>query len=143
MSVAVAAGLKCTFANCAYNARELAHQYTDSRAKIIFTSEAGIPVVLEVFKSLGLSEKETKKRIVVMTDSLHWAGGAFDSISPAAQNYIALSDLLGRGTFVAEEKFYGELANETVYMCYSSGTTGQPKGVEVCCSPSCIGIWKY
>ena len=41
-----------------------------------------------------------------------------------------MHDLLGKGKLVQEEKFPGEQANETILLCYSSGTTGKPKGVE-------------
>lgn len=43
-----------------------------------------------------------------------------------------LSDFIGKGKLEDEEKFDGEKAHETAYLCYSSGTTGKPKGVEVC-----------
>ncbi|KAF7360140.1 4-coumarate--CoA ligase-like 7 [Mycena venus] len=38
----VAAGIRCSTANSAYNFQELAHQYTDSRAKIVITAEDGL-----------------------------------------------------------------------------------------------------
>ncbi|KAF8622704.1 hypothetical protein AX15_006795 [Amanita polypyramis BW_CC] len=41
-----------------------------------------------------------------------------------------MEDLLKLGTLTEEEKFDGRLAHETVYICYSSGTMGKPKGVE-------------
>ena len=45
-------------------------------------------------------------------------------------DFVCMSDLLGKGTS-EEEKFTGEQVNDTVILCYSSGTTGKPKGVEV------------
>ena len=128
----VAAGLKSTLANSAYNARELAFQYTDSGARLVFTSEESLPVVLEMFKSLGVNDSEAKKRIIVLTTSLHWAGSAYLPVAPIAKGFATLADFLGHGSLAHEEKFDGDLANETVYLCYSSGTTGKPKGVEVC-----------
>jgi long-subunit acyl-CoA synthetase (AMP-forming) len=128
----VAAGLRCTLANSAYNARELAFQYTDSCARLVFTSEETLPVVLEMFKSLGVNESEAKKRTIVLTTSLHWAGSAYIPAAPIAKGFATLADYLGHGALAHEEKFDGDLANETVYLCYSSGTTGKPKGVEVC-----------
>jgi acyl-coenzyme A synthetase/AMP-(fatty) acid ligase len=131
LGFAVAAGLRCTLANSAYNARELGFQYADSGAKLVFTSEEGIPVVLEMLKAAGLNESEVRKRIVVLTTSLHWAGDSYVPVVPTARGFTTLSDLLGHGALAEEEKFDGQLSNETVYLCYSSGTTGKPKGVEV------------
>jgi long-subunit acyl-CoA synthetase (AMP-forming) len=47
------------------------------------------------------------------------------------EKYTQLDSLLHSGKFDKEERFDGELSNETVYLCYSSGTTGLSKGVEV------------
>ena len=117
----VAAGLRCTLANSAYNARELAFQYTDSGARLIFTSEDGYPTVQETLKSLGLSQQEANQRVIVMSDGLEWAGGPGASIKPDLAHLIKLVDLLGLGTLKGEERFDGEQSNETVYLCYSSG----------------------
>ena len=131
LNVTAAAGVKVTLANSAYNARELGHQYKDSGARIVYTAEEGIPVVLEMFKDIGISETEVKKRVIVLTNSLHWTGRGYQRPSPSVRGFVTLGDMLGRGFLVNEEKFDGKLADETVYMCYSSGTTGKPKGVEV------------
>ncbi|KDR75730.1 hypothetical protein GALMADRAFT_248391 [Galerina marginata CBS 339.88] len=127
---AVAAGLRCTLANSAYNARELAFQYTDSKAKIIFTSEDNVATVRQTLKDLGLSKSQADKRIVVMTEGLEWAGGPSVPVKPELAGLLTSSNLLKLGALREEEKFEGDLANETVYLCYSSGTTGKPKGVE-------------
>ncbi|KAJ3574536.1 hypothetical protein NP233_g1706 [Leucocoprinus birnbaumii] len=127
---AVAAGLRCTLANSAYNARELAFQYTDSGAKLIFTSEEGLPVVRQTLQEIGLSKQEADQRIIVLPQSLKWAGGPDAPRRPDAAGLRELADLLGKGSLHAEERFDGEDTNETVYLCYSSGTTGKPKGVE-------------
>jgi len=121
-SSSVAAGLRCTLANTAYNARELAFQYTDSRAKLIFANEDGVAVVRQTLEDLGVSKAEADKRIIVMTESLQWAGGPAVPIKPELVGMLTAADLLKLGTLKHEEKFDGDLANETVYLCYSSGT---------------------
>ncbi|RDB25422.1 4-coumarate--CoA ligase-like 7 [Hypsizygus marmoreus] len=127
---AVAAGLRCTLANSAYNVKELTFQYTDSGARLVLTSEEGLPTVLEVFKQLGVSKAEAEKRIIVLGAGLQWAGGLAAPDKPETAGFLHLHDLLTLGALEQEEKFEGKDADETVYICYSSGTTGKPKGVE-------------
>ncbi|KAJ7108782.1 AMP binding protein [Mycena epipterygia] len=127
---AVAAGLRCTTANSAYTSRELAHQYTDSRAKLLITTEEGISTARAMFVELGVPKQEGDKRIIVLGRDLRWAGGPGAKRSAEAAGLLTMEDLLKGGKMNQEEKFDGALSNETVYLCYSSGTTGKPKGVE-------------
>lgn len=117
----VAAGLRCTLANTSYTSRELAFQYTDSSAKLIFTSEQGLPTVRQTFHELGFSKEEGDRRIVVLPQSLQWAGGPDAPRRSEANGLLELGDLLGKGTLQMEERFDGKDAYETVYLCYSSG----------------------
>ncbi|KAF7351417.1 4-coumarate--CoA ligase-like 7 [Mycena sanguinolenta] len=126
----IAAGLRCTLANSAYTSHELAYQYKDSRAKLVFTAEEGISTVRAMFAELGLSKAEAEKRIVVLGNDLRWAGGPAVSRSLDAAGLLPWEDLLSRGVLEKEEPFEGAAAQETAYLCYSSGTTGNPKGVE-------------
>ncbi|RDB25423.1 putative 4-coumarate--CoA ligase 1 [Hypsizygus marmoreus] len=125
---AVAAGIKCSPANTAYVSRELKHQYTDSGAIIIATSLEGLPVVQDMFRSLGIDEEEQVKRIVVIGNGLGWAGGPDSHIEQ--NRFVRMEELLSLGTLKREEPFDDLAAHETCYICYSSGTTGKPKGVE-------------
>ncbi|KAG6884239.1 hypothetical protein C0993_000184 [Termitomyces sp. T159_Od127] len=127
----VAAGLRCTLANSAYTPKELKFQYEDSGARLVFVAEDLIPVVFEMFKLLGVSEHEARKRVVVLENGLEWAGGPPASRADAAKGLKTLAGLINAGGKLDhEERFDGDQANETVYLCYSSGTTGKPKGVE-------------
>ena len=119
----VAAGIRMTLANSAYTPRELEHQWLDSGAKVVFVHPPLIPVVLEMFKNLDYDLTSAQRRIIV-------ADWPFPD--PAAKDYIRVDDLLGKGQLKQEEKFPGELSHETNILCYSSGTTGKPKGVMVC-----------
>ncbi|KAK0441851.1 AMP binding protein [Armillaria borealis] len=124
---AIAAGLRCTLANNAYTSHELAHQYADSRARRIFTTEDSLPVVRAMFEEIGVGADEADARIIVLGKSLKWAGGPD---VPRTSSLLHMEDLLGIGSLEEEEKFDGERAHETALLCYSSGTTGKPKGVE-------------
>ncbi|KAK0196820.1 AMP binding protein [Armillaria mellea] len=124
---AIAAGLRCTLANNAYTSHELAHQYTDSRARRIFTTEDSLPVVRAMFEEIGVKGDEADARIIILGKSLKWAGGPD---APRTSSLLHMEDLLGIGSLEEEENFDGERAHETALLCYSSGTTGKPKGVE-------------
>jgi 4-coumarate--CoA ligase len=118
----IAAGLKTTLANSSYTPAELGFQWEDSGAKVVFTHPALVPTVVAMFEACGVSKEEGRKRIVIM--------GVGDKAA-TAKGFIHMDDLLGKGTLGAAERFDGPLSQETVFMCYSSGTTGKPKGVEV------------
>ncbi|KAJ7665919.1 AMP binding protein [Mycena polygramma] len=126
----IAAGLRCTLANSAYTSHELAYQYKDSRAKLVLTAEEGISVVRAMFAEIGLSKADADKRIVVLGNDLRWAGGPAAKPSPEAAGLVTFENLISQGTLDKEEAFDGAAAHETMYLCYSSGTTGNPKGVE-------------
>ena len=127
---AVAAGLRITFANTAYTAGELAHQYTDSQASTIFIHPALVPVALKMLEGLGVDAEEARKRMVVMS----WGENVKHE-----PGFTQLEELLGKGRLEEEEKFSGNQVHETAYLCYSSGTTGKSKGVEV--SPGLLCSW--
>ena len=119
---AFAAGLRATLANSAYTPAELAHQYHDSSAKLVVVHPSLVKVVLDMFKLLKVSPKKAKSRIVI-------AGFAEEDKGPSG--FIQVEQLFGKGRLQRPENFDGELSNETTLLCYSSGTTGKPKGVEV------------
>lgn len=127
---ALAAGLRCTLANPTYTAHELALQYTDSDAHLIFTTDDELPTTKAMLRELGVSEEEVARRVIILGKSLRWADGPDATINSEASELPRWETLLGLGSLEREENFDGPLAQETALLCYSSGTTGKPKGVE-------------
>ncbi|KAJ3998734.1 AMP binding protein [Lentinula boryana] len=132
---AVAAGLRCTFANPASTADELAYQYKDSQAFLICTTRANLNTVQQMLtsKAVGVASKEdAERRIILLPDDFDWVLGTkkTDGEKPISK-FTRLEDLLNLGRLKQEEQFQGvDAEQETVFLCYSSGTTGKPKGVE-------------
>jgi len=75
-----------------------------------------------MLKDLGFSAYEADKRIIVMANCLAWAGGPSIPLNSKLSGLLQVSDLLKLGALKEEEKFDVDLAQETVYLCYSSGS---------------------
>ncbi|KAG1781862.1 AMP binding protein [Suillus placidus] len=127
---AVAAGFRATLANSAYTPDELKYQYIDAGAHLVFVHPSLVGTARTMLRSLGCSEQEIRSRVIVAGGQ--WITGAKDASVPddELEDLVAITQLVGRGELKEEVSFDGERSNETVYLCYSSGTTGQPKGVE-------------
>ncbi|KAL4079292.1 AMP binding protein [Scleroderma citrinum] len=125
---AVAAGFTATLANSAFTAAELQHQYLDTGAHFIFVHPALFDVVQQMLTSIGFSDSDIRATVILATSS--WLTGVPDPSIQGALGLTLLQDLLNCGELVSEVSFDGEQSNETVCLCYSSGTTGKPKGVE-------------
>lgn len=117
-----AGGLRLTLANSAYTPREVAHQWQDSGAKAAIVHPKLLPVLLDTLKLLNM--EEAKRKIII-------ADWGMEPSQPGTEDHICMSELLSKGTLSEEEKFDGEHAHETTVLCYSAGTTGNPKGVQV------------
>lgn len=126
---AAAAGFRATLANSAYTPNELKYQYLDSGAQLIFVHPSLFGVVRDMLTSIGHSESDIRATVVLATSA--WLTSVPDSdISQDFSGLTRLEELLGRGELASEVNFDGERSNETFCLCYSSGTTGKPKGVE-------------
>lgn len=122
---ALAAGFTVSLANPAYTASELHHQFHNSGAAVALVHPTLVPIALDVLTRVGYSADEARARCVV----LDYAGL---SGVPAPKGHATLDGLLTHGTLVEEARFDGRDADETAFLCYSSGTTGRAKGVMVC-----------
>ena len=138
---ASAGGIKVTPANAAFTPSELAYQFTDrcevaytsgftqlnslfSAAKLMFVHPENLGVALKMFEQLKIPQTEARRRIVI-------AGWGLIDKGPAG--FVQMDNLLGEGSIDKAERFDGPLAHEAILLCYSSGTTGKPKGVMVRC----------
>ncbi|KIK67058.1 hypothetical protein GYMLUDRAFT_37097 [Collybiopsis luxurians FD-317 M1] len=132
---AVAAGLRCTFASVSSTPNELAHQYIDSGAFLICTTRAHLKTVQKMLmtKAVGtVSKEDAERRVILLPDDFNWVPGARKTqVKEDISGLTKMEDLLRFGKLEREERFDGvDAERETVFLCYSSGTTGKPKGVE-------------
>ncbi|KAH8817886.1 AMP binding protein [Flagelloscypha sp. PMI_526] len=119
-----AAGLTATLANSSYTSAELAFQFHETQPSLIIAGEENIPTVLDMLKALDVPSV----RLVVVDQSLKWAGGPAGS-AVIQRETLSFEDLLDLGALDVEENFDGQLSEEVALICFSSGTSGKPKGV--------------
>jgi acyl-CoA synthetase (AMP-forming)/AMP-acid ligase II len=96
---------------------EIAHQLNDSVSSVIFLDPSNVPK-FEACRPL-LKKQITPERVLLLCSPAD---------KPEGTPYKSVFELLG-GLPSKPETFTGDQVHDTVFLCYSSGTTGLPKGV--------------
>lgn len=112
-------------ANAAYSADELAYQLKDSGAKALFTCRTLLETALAAAEKIGLS----RSRVFLLQTGLD------NYCRDGDKDFTTVDQLIDRGRSMTDlEKLQwskGEGARRIAFLCYSSGTSGLPKGVMI------------
>ncbi|RKP27641.1 hypothetical protein SYNPS1DRAFT_32405 [Syncephalis pseudoplumigaleata] len=131
---ALAAGLVVTTANAAYTASELTFQLRDASASFLVADYAALDTAVEAATRAGIP----RHHIIV--------AGIIDGAAREQQHrghHTVYSFLATSSECTPVRLTAREAATQTAYLCYSSGTTGQPKGVELTHRNILANVFQY
>ena len=115
-----------TPANAGYNAEELAYQLKASGATVMFTSVANLKVALEAAKQVNIASN----KIFLYEIAPQAAGG-----KETPPEFKTVDQLIQTGSKLPNAKpiqlSEGAGKTRTAFLCFSSGTSGLPKGVMI------------
>ncbi|PIA17650.1 acetyl-CoA synthetase-like protein [Coemansia reversa NRRL 1564] len=115
----VAAGATCSPANASYTPHELAHQLSNSRCKVIIVGD-GLRSTVE--QALQLVDHKVGHILMLDESRIGCEDSIFEFMDSMNNTIEKEDDPFSSGQ---PEDF----AVAPAYLCYSSGTTGKPKGV--------------
>jgi 4-coumarate--CoA ligase len=124
MGIIMAGGI-FTGANPTYVARELAFQLEDSGATFLICAAASLDTGIEAARMAGMAQE----KVFVFDNAIYDGKGQEQKGCPYWGELVASAEE-GR-EFTWEELNTPALADTTLALNYSSGTTGRPKGVEI------------
>ncbi|CBY02352.1 similar to phenylacetyl-CoA ligase [Plenodomus lingam JN3] len=113
-----------TPANAAYSAAELEYQLKNSGAKALFTCVPLLQTAREAAKNSGIPEN----RIYIL-EVPEQLGGKIPSGMKTVDDFIRQGEKLDRLEPLNWQQ--GDGAKRAAFLCYSSGTSGLPKGVMI------------